>query len=193
MLYYRMRKSKQIRSTGTRIVILFFIFIAWLSWFVSEVPVRTLLPQIYTYPAKVVSKGSIVISSSDHDKKIDNTFKEPALGVLTSPFGERWGRVHEGIDIGGEHGSDVLAAKSGIVLLSQWVDGYGNYIKIDHGNGLVTAYGHCDELLVDCGDVVAKGQTIATMGNTGNSTGTHLHFEVLLHGEPQNPLDYVIY
>ncbi len=121
------------------------------------------------------------------------SFTEPAVGVVTSPFGERWGRNHDGIDIGGQENSDILASYSGTVILSGWVDGYGNYIEIDHGQGYKTAYGHCNELLVSPGDVVSKGQVIAKMGSTGNSTGTHLHFEVLFNEEPQNPLEYVIY
>ena len=121
------------------------------------------------------------------------SFEEPAYGVLTSAFGERWGRNHNGIDIGGEQGSDILAADGGEVALAEWVNGYGNYILIDHKNGFQTAYAHCDELLVAKGEKVTQGQKIAYMGSTGNSTGPHLHFEVKLNGVYQDPLEYVLY
>ena len=121
------------------------------------------------------------------------SFTEPAVGVLTSPYGERWGRMHEGIDIGGDNGSDIIAAESGTVECSGWVNGYGNYIRIVHRDGYKTAYAHMNEVFVKEGDWVAKGDRIATMGSTGNSTGPHLHFEVTLEGECLNPLEFVIY
>lgn len=121
------------------------------------------------------------------------SFIEPAVGVLTSEFGSRWGRQHTGIDIGGENGSEILAADGGKVIVSGWVSGYGNYIVIDHENGYQTAYGHCSELLVTEGERVAQGQLIAYMGSTGNSTGPHLHFEIKADGEYQNPMDYGVY
>ncbi|MBQ2614125.1 MAG: M23 family metallopeptidase [Clostridia bacterium] len=120
-------------------------------------------------------------------------FTEPAQGVLTSEYGERWGRNHSGIDIGGEDGSNILAADGGTISFAGWVEGYGNYLSIDHGNGFETAYAHCSELLVAQGEVVSQGQVIAYMGNTGNSTGPHLHFEVKREGVFQDPLDYVLY
>lgn len=132
--------------------------------------------------------------SNDNQKTIaTGMFDEPAEGILTSEFGARWGRMHTGIDIGGESGSDILAADGGVVTYSAWVNGYGNYIAIDHENGYQTAYAHLDELLVSEGERVFKGQKIAYMGSTGNSTGPHLHFEIKYCGEYNNPLDYVVY
>ncbi len=192
MLYYRIGKSGTIKYTRDNIMVTILVILVWSSWFVSEIPFVLNFHQ----PSPIVFKGSTILSTSpDMEGSLvpDISFIEPAVGVLTSPYGTRWGRLHEGIDIGGEHGSEILAADTGVVKLSQWVDGYGNYIEIEHNNGFTTAYGHCDELLVSEGDSVLKGQSIATMGNTGNSTGPHLHFEVLHHGKPQNPLDYVIY
>lgn len=127
------------------------------------------------------------------DTDTDDEFLNPTLGVLTSNFGTRWGRLHSGIDIGADEGEAICAAKSGRVIFSGTADGYGNYIKIDHGGGLETAYGHCSVLAANVGDEVEKGQTIAYVGNTGNSTGPHLHFEVKIDGEFKNPLDYVVY
>lgn len=127
------------------------------------------------------------------DTSKDDEFLNPTLGVLTSNFGTRWGRLHSGIDIGADEGEAICAAKSGRVIFSGTADGYGNYIKIDHGGGLETAYGHCSVLAANVGDEVERGQTIAYVGSTGNSTGPHLHFEVKIDGEFKNPLDYVVY
>lgn len=119
-------------------------------------------------------------------------FAQPVSGTLTSSFGQRWNRAHCGIDVGASTGTMIYAADNGTVIYSQYNDGgYGNLVQIDHGNGFVTYYGHCSELLVKPGDVIAKGDPIAKVGSTGRSTGPHLHFEVRKDGEPQNPLEYV--
>jgi murein DD-endopeptidase MepM/ murein hydrolase activator NlpD len=120
-------------------------------------------------------------------------FIRPASGYLSSRYGRRWGRNHNGIDIAGSHGSAIKAAAAGTVTYSGWMSGYGNYVIIDHGNGYQTAYGHNSSLLVSKGQRVSQGQTIAKMGNTGRSTGTHLHFEIKKNGVFQNPLGYVSY
>ncbi len=121
------------------------------------------------------------------------TFIRPTYGTLTSRYGNRWGRNHNGIDIGGSHNSPIKAADGGVVTYSGWMSGYGNYVVINHENGYQTAYGHCASLDVSVGDRVAKGDIIAKMGNTGRSTGTHLHFEVRKNGQYVNPLQYVGY
>lgn len=123
----------------------------------------------------------------------DFSFENPAVGVLTSNFGSRWGRMHKGIDIGADSGAEIVAAESGTVICAKWVNGYGNYIVIEHQNGYSTAYAHCQGFCVSEGESVKKGQVIGLVGSTGNSTGPHLHFEILLDGEHQNPLDYVMY
>lgn len=120
-------------------------------------------------------------------------FIRPCSGYLSSRYGRRWGRNHNGIDIAGSHGSAIKAAASGTVTYSGWMSGYGYYVVIDHGNGYQTAYGHNSSLLVSKGQRVSQGQTIAKMGNTGRSTGTHLHFEIKKNGVFQNPLGYVSY
>lgn len=121
------------------------------------------------------------------------SFAQPTQGVLTSEFGSRWGRQHNGIDIGNDVGTEILAADSGRVVYAGWMEGYGNYLTIDHGNGFETAYAHCDELVVSEGDCVMRGEIIAYMGNTGNSTGPHLHFEIKRDGVFQNPMEYGLY
>ena len=116
----------------------------------------------------------------------------PAKGTLTSRFGSRWGRNHNGIDMSASIGTKIYAADSGTVTYSQFNDGgYGYLIKIDHSNGLETLYAHCSELLVPAGTVVAKGDVIAKVGNSGRSTGPHLHFEVRLNGKPIDPMTYL--
>ena len=121
-------------------------------------------------------------------------FARPTSGSLTSKFGTRWNREHAGIDVGASNGTLIYAADNGRVTYSEYNSGgYGYMIKIDHGNGYETYYAHCSELLVKEGAVVGKGDPIAKVGNTGRSTGPHLHFEIRKNDEPQNPLKYVKY
>jgi len=119
--------------------------------------------------------------------------KPTSRGVVTSPFGIRWGRRHTGIDIGLPVGSDVKAADGGKVTYSGYKGGYGKCIIIDHGENVQTLYAHNSKLLVKKGDKIFKGQTIAKSGNTGNSTGPHLHFEVRKNSTPVDPAKYVKY
>lgn len=112
-------------------------------------------------------------------------------GFITSYFGPRWGSVHNGIDIAGTNNYSIEAADNGAVIFADWKGGYGKTVMIDHNNGMVTLYAHLKSISVESGTKVAKGQTIGIMGNTGRSTGTHLHFEVHINSEPRNPLNYV--
>ena len=115
----------------------------------------------------------------------------PVLGPVTSPFGVRWGRMHEGIDIAAPTGTAIRAAAGGTVIHAGWLGGYGNLVIIDHGNGIATAYGHQSSVAVGSGQAVAQGQTIGYVGSTGHSTGPHLHFEVRVNGAPVDPLGYL--
>lgn len=119
------------------------------------------------------------------------SFVHPYNGQISSRFGQRSSGYHTGLDLCGNSGDPIVAADNGIVVFSDWSGGYGNVVKIDHGNGYVTYYAHCSELKVENGDVVSKGQLIATVGSTGNSTGPHLHFEIRYEDEPLNPLEYI--
>jgi murein DD-endopeptidase MepM/ murein hydrolase activator NlpD len=114
----------------------------------------------------------------------------PVSGPITSGFGWRWGRMHEGIDIGAACGTPIRAAAGGTVIFAGWMDGYGNLTIIDHGGGIATAYGHQSSIYVGGGSV-SRGQTIGAVGSTGNSTGCHLHFEVRVNGSPVDPLGYL--
>jgi murein DD-endopeptidase MepM/ murein hydrolase activator NlpD len=115
----------------------------------------------------------------------------PVSGPVTSPFGWRWGRMHEGIDIGVGTGTPIKAAASGTVIYCGWESGYGNLTVIDHGGNLATAYGHQSSIAVACGQHVDQGQVIGAVGSTGHSTGPHLHFEVRVNGSPVDPLGYL--
>lgn len=119
------------------------------------------------------------------------TFAYPATGRITSGFGRRWGRMHNGIDIGIPTGTPVKASDGGTVVFSGRQGNYGNLVILDHGEGFTTYYGHNSELLVSKGDKVHKGQTIAMSGNTGNTTGPHLHFEIRKFNVPVNPMNYL--
>jgi murein DD-endopeptidase MepM/ murein hydrolase activator NlpD len=115
----------------------------------------------------------------------------PVSGPIASPFGWRWGRMHEGIDIAVGTGTPIHAAAAGTVIYSGWMDGYGNFVVIDHGNGLATAYGHQSAIAVGNGASVGQGQTIGYVGCTGHCFGPHLHFEVRVNGSPVDPLRYL--
>jgi murein DD-endopeptidase MepM/ murein hydrolase activator NlpD len=115
----------------------------------------------------------------------------PVNAPITSPFGWRWGRMHEGIDLGAAYGTPIAAAAAGVVIYAGWESGYGNLTVIDHGGGLATAYGHQSRLAVSVGESVAQGQIIGYVGSTGHSTGPHLHFEVRVNGQPVDPLGYL--
>ena len=116
----------------------------------------------------------------------------PLSGRLSSPFGPRWGRIHEGIDIAVPEGTPVKAAECGKVsFVSENAGGYGKLVRIDHGYGVQTAYGHLSKITAAEGDTVAAGSEIALSGNTGNSTGPHLHFEIIKDGEQIDPAPYI--
>lgn len=120
-------------------------------------------------------------------------FANPTRGRLTSPFGMRWGRRHEGIDIAAPIGTSIIAADGGLVTFAGRRGAYGNLVIVNHENGFQTYYAHCHRFHVKVGDRVHKGQIIATVGNTGRSTGPHLHFEVRKNGVPVNPMSFVNY
>jgi murein DD-endopeptidase MepM/ murein hydrolase activator NlpD len=117
-------------------------------------------------------------------------FVWPVPGPVVSGFGWRWGRMHEGIDIGAGYGTPIAAAAAGVVIYAGWMGGYGNLIIIDHGGGLATAYAHQSAFAVS-GGPVGQGQTIGYVGCTGHCFGPHLHFEVRVNGAAVDPLGYL--
>jgi murein DD-endopeptidase MepM/ murein hydrolase activator NlpD len=114
----------------------------------------------------------------------------PVSGVVTSGFGWRWGRMHEGIDISAPTGTSVRASASGTVIYAGWMGGYGQIVVIDHGNGLATAYAHLSSIWMGSGSV-SQGQAIGAVGCTGSCTGSHLHFEVRVNGSAVDPMGYL--
>lgn len=126
-------------------------------------------------------------------------FSWPLTGPITSPFGWRSNpfgggpEFHQGIDIGVPVGTTVMAAAAGTVIMAQWYGGYGNYVLIDNGNHYSTGYGHLSQFYVSVGQVVQRGQAIAASGNTGYSTGPHLHFEVRYYGKPIDPAPRLVH
>jgi hypothetical protein len=119
-------------------------------------------------------------------------FRWPTEGRLSSGFGRRWGRMHEGIDLAAAPGTPVRAAESGRVIYSgHGLGAYGNVVIVRHSKNYTTVYAHNRRLLVRRGTWVERGDKIAEVGATGRATGPHLHFEVRRGHEPRNPLDYL--
>jgi murein DD-endopeptidase MepM/ murein hydrolase activator NlpD len=112
----------------------------------------------------------------------------PVNGPITSGFGQRWGRLHAGVDFGVPIGTPVCAASDGTVIAVGPVSGFGQWVKIAHGGGVTTVYGHISSWSVTVGEAVSAGELIAKSGNEGESTGPHLHFEVRVDGNPVDPL-----
>ncbi|QSQ24279.1 M23 family metallopeptidase [Pyxidicoccus parkwayensis] len=122
----------------------------------------------------------------------------PARGWVTSDFGQRLDPytadrvMHAGLDIAAPHGKEVYSPSDGTVVFAGLEGGYGNVLVIDHGYGIKTRYGHLSKMLVKAGDHVKRGALIAAVGNTGRSTGPHLHYEVRVNGIPQNPRKFIL-
>lgn len=158
--------------------------------------------KLYTAPLKTVNvaktgnTGSVNTSlkTSGGKANIGISLIRPISGVITSRFGVRSNirkSSHTGLDIAASTGTPIGAAASGTVTFSGRKGSFGNMIVITHGNGVQTYYAHCNSLYVSAGTQVSQGQTIATVGSTGNSTGPHLHLEVRVNGVAYNPQNYV--
>ncbi|WP_085993820.1 M23 family metallopeptidase [Oceanobacillus senegalensis] len=144
---------------------------------------------VITEPVKkIVVKGTKVIPSRG-----TGDLSWPAVGgYVSSDMGQRWGRMHKGIDIAGPSNRNILAADNGVVVSAGYNSGgYGNKVVINHNNGMKTIYAHLSSIDVNVGQTVEKGHKLGVMGSTGNSTGIHLHFEVYKNGSLENPLDYL--
>jgi len=160
--------------------------------------------QEYLHEAAGLAQASATLASQIQSAQSSNSYAPPGdttpsaagfiwpvNGPVTSGFGMRWGRMHEGIDIGVPAGSPIQAAASGRVVYSGWMGGYGNLVAIDHGRGLSTAYGHQSSIAVGNGQIVTQGQVIGYVGCTGHCFGDHLHFEVRVNGGAVDPLGYL--
>lgn len=132
--------------------------------------------------AKVIERGTIT----------PPTFIKPISGgYLSSGFGARWGTVHRGVDWACSTGTSIMASCGGTVIQAGWYGGYGYCVTIQHDNGIQTRYGHMSKVLVSSGEYVQQGEVIGRSGSTGNSTGPHVHFEIIVNGTKVNPLTYL--
>ncbi|MCI5898611.1 MAG: peptidoglycan DD-metalloendopeptidase family protein [Firmicutes bacterium] len=144
---------------------------------------------------KIVSEPvNQIVLRGTKDKPLyvgSGTYVYPTRGRLSSGFGARWGRTHNGIDLATSTGTPIVAADGGKVTFAGRKGSFGNLVIINHGSGYETYYAHCSKLLVKAGDKVYQGQHIANVGSTGRSTGPHCHFEIRVNGKPRNPLNYL--
>ncbi|MGI5245554.1 M23 family metallopeptidase [Dactylosporangium sp. CA-139066] len=163
------------------------------------------LPEPHTDDLTIESAGNyddVTTHSSDRaSRSTSSRAGQPAPDVwilpmhkytLTSMFGQRWGQLHPGVDLGAAEGTPFTAVAAGTVVLCRWNAGYGNNVMIDHGGGVVTVYGHASKLLCHEGQQVRAGDRVALVGNTGHSFGSHLHFEVRQDGKPIEPLAFML-
>jgi murein DD-endopeptidase MepM/ murein hydrolase activator NlpD len=137
------------------------------------------------------AKDEIIVKGLKTDAISTAAMIVPSRGSISSNFGVRWGKMHEGIDIAAPMNTPIYAAMDGKVIYSDWETGYGKVIKIAHSNNIETIYGHCNSLNTKKNQNVKKGDLIGYVGSTGNSTGPHLHFEVRISGKPVDPSPYI--
>ena len=142
--------------------------------------------------AGILSTNSSAFGSSNVSSTVPSIW--PTTGVVSSPYGLRWGGsdFHPGMDIANDTGTPIVATADGVVEYAGWNSGgYGNMVDINHGNGIMTRYGHGSQVLVSSGQHVSRGQVIMLMGSTGFSTGPHVHYEVHVNGQRVNPISYL--
>lgn len=132
--------------------------------------------------------GVAGLQAASWTRVIAPVFLWPLRGVISSAFGPRWGRMHEGVDIAAPLGTTIRAAAPGVVERAGWEPGYGRVVVLRHSFGLETVYAHASRILVGPGEAVAAGQPLALVGQSGDATGPHLHFEVRIAGTPKDPL-----
>lgn len=183
MNHYPVFQSKGPDRLSSRLRILGLLYLSLCSYRISAEPIQAsnhsiAMAMLSTLPTKPVVLGSVGEIKSTH---------------ISSDYGSRIGPFtgqhenHRGIDIPAQFGSPILAAGKGTVSYAAFAPGYGNLVEIDHGQGVVTRYGHADRLLVKAGDKIEQSQVIATVGSSGKATGPHLHFEVSKGGVSIDP------
>lgn len=159
------------------------------QWTGQEV-VQASLPEVVYKGTKVEVKKKTVTPTATVSKKSSRMFAWPVSGArITSSYGQRWGRTHEGTDMVG--GRTIMASAAGKVVFAGRKGTYGNAVIVDHGNGYQTLYGHMSSISVRSGQSVGQGSKLGIMGSTGRSTGTHLHFEIRKNGAQLNPMKYL--
>ncbi|AFL99456.1 metalloendopeptidase-like membrane protein [Desulfitobacterium dehalogenans ATCC 51507] len=142
---------------------------------------------------QVVTKGPqrVQVASASRGSGLVPGLVRPYGGYVSSYYGYRGSEFHTGIDYAGSTGDPFVAAAAGTVIFAGRQGNYGNSILVDHGNGIQTRYAHASKLLVNVGQSVSQGETIGLVGSTGRSTGSHLHFEIIVNGDTVNPANYV--
>jgi murein DD-endopeptidase MepM/ murein hydrolase activator NlpD len=135
--------------------------------------------------------GDVVAATIGPSPALDGVFAWPVIAPISSPYGPREGRNHNGLDLAANMGEPIKAARDGEVILSGTVPGYGETVILQHSDGSKTLYGHASRLLVKAGERVRQGEVIAEVGSTGRSTGPHLHFEIIVNSKPLDPLLYL--
>jgi murein DD-endopeptidase MepM/ murein hydrolase activator NlpD len=159
-------------------------------------------PATYSFDSAEYDNRTLEIERASRDSRNGLTTSigqtRPAVWLLpvhdynfTSPFGQRWGRLHAGVDLAKPEGTPYYAAHAGVVTRSSWYGGYGYAIVIDHGNGIETIYAHSSKLIAKEGQRVEAGDLLGLIGDTGHSYGPHLHFEIHINGQPTNPVTFM--
>lgn len=148
--------------------------------------------QVYTYKSSSSGSGGFKGSGGSMGLPVNGARLSSGYGTRVHPITGKL-KAHTGVDFAAPQGTDIYAAEGGIVIVAEWWSGYGNAVIIDHGDNVWTLYGHIrnDGIKVEKGEQVKKGQKIAEVGSTGNSTGPHLHFEVRINGSPVDPMPYL--
>lgn len=155
-------------------------------------------PFLYSGSSRQVQDPDLERMARSTDKLAAKPSLWPTGGEVTSSFGWRvspWGggsEHHQGIDIANSTGTPVVATADGKVVQSEYSEGYGNIVQIDHGNGVATIYGHNSYIITTAGQSVRKGQIISYMGSTGRSTGPHVHYEVRVNGVAVDPISFMV-
>ena len=153
-------------------------------------PTVTIFPgETLTIQERTAKEDPVVIEALSRGSS--SVWSWPAYARISSGYGWRKGEFHHGVDFAIPHGTEILAARDGKVIKAQWIDIYGLTVVLDHGNGVQSLYAHNQKLLIKPGDWVEQGQSIAISGDTGRSTGPHLHFEIRLNGKAIDPLPYL--
>ncbi|MGQ9496996.1 MAG: peptidoglycan DD-metalloendopeptidase family protein [Desulfotomaculales bacterium] len=153
-----------------------------------EVARKELASKVIAEPVpRIVARGSRLMLAS----RFGGQLAWPAQGYVSSRFGMRWGGFHAGVDIAAGYGSPVGAAEAGRVVYAGWRGAYGRVVEISHGGGVTTVYAHLSRIVVSVGQEVNRGQVLGYVGTSGNATGPHVHFEVRVNGNPQDPLKYL--
>lgn len=175
------------------------VTVSWLTVTKSSIQravdlIEVAAAEVVTPPAERVPAPAMRAQAPPPPSNIADpgTWTWPADGPVTSPFGRRWGRAHEGVDIDAPYGGAVVAPQRGTVIVAGWgLSGYGRVVHIDHGNGIVSSFSHLSAITVGVGQVVSQGQHVGAVGASGSVTAAHLHYEIRIGGVARNPMPWL--